>query len=117
MSEVWWATEWAGTYSGKPNRLLVFGKTSLQEYDSFFRFPNDIFWHGPDAWDDLMLFVNDKLLFYCCTHEKFGLIIGDEKLFANIGLHPTYPCADKQWMIQGYSIPISLVKASLDCDL
>jgi hypothetical protein len=60
--------------------------------------------------------MDKKLLFYCCTHEKFGLIIGDEKLFSSIGLHPTFPNVDNQWIIQGDSIPMSLVKTLLNYD-
>jgi hypothetical protein len=110
MTNMWWVEEWPGTYSFKPDKLLVFGKTSAREYDNFFCFSDNIFWHGPDSWDDLMLFVDNKLLFYSCTHEEFGSIIGNKELFFRMRLSKTTPCLNKTWLIKGYSIPIELLQ-------
>jgi hypothetical protein len=51
-----------------------------------FHHSHSIFWRGAGSWDDLMLFVNNKLLFYCCTHEKFGAIFGNQEIFDRLGL-------------------------------
>ena len=35
---------------------------------------NSIWWSGFDIWEDLILYKNDELIYYVCTHENFGYL-------------------------------------------
>lgn len=113
MTDVWIVTEWPGTVSLQSNRLLVFGNTKNDAYRDFFLPSDNLLWQRASYWDDLMLFVDDQLLFYCCTHERFGSIFGDKEMFFGLKLSPTVFCTQKQWAIKGYSINDKLSKILL----
>lgn len=86
MTKAWWVRIWPGTNSSKADRLLVLGKTKGIDFDEFFAKSQSLFWEGPGAWDDLMLFSKGKLIFFVCTHDKFGYVFGNDVRFKQLNL-------------------------------
>ncbi|EIJ44286.1 hypothetical protein BegalDRAFT_3472 [Beggiatoa alba B18LD] len=107
MHQAWWANTWAGTTLYSHAMLLVFGNKYTDDFDIFFENIDGLYWHGGESWDDLMLFHHDCLLFYVCTHEKFGSIFGNTQLFKELALssQQLHPAKHDKWIIQG--IPVS----------
>lgn len=98
-----WVDKWPGTISSMTDRLLVTGRTSGVDYDAFFAGSSSLLWSAPGGWDDLMLIADGKLLFYVCTHEAFGQILGSRELFADLKLCAV-PMPPSTWEIRGRKV-------------
>lgn len=87
MTQAMWASEWPGTGTiSPPFRLLISGKTRRLDFERMFDEHSSVFWTKYGGWEDLMLFSKGALMFYVCSHERFGSIFGGEALFQRIGL-------------------------------
>lgn len=108
-TEAVWVQQWPGTTTMKPDRLLVIGNTKKAEFASIFPKSTRIFWRGGNEWDDLILMDKAHILFYVCSHEGFGEIFGDERLFKNLNLSAQPSKKERVWEINGVRVEPELV--------
>lgn len=102
-----WVDKWPGTTSSTPPRLLVTGNAREVDLDDFFVGSTSLLWRASGCWDDLMLLSRDKLLFYVCTHEGFGQIIGNRELFIGLELDAVQ-VPSRKWEVRGRKIDSGL---------
>jgi hypothetical protein len=108
VNEAVWAYEWPGTVSSHPT-LLVIGKAINQCMDEVIASTKSIYWHGPNGWQDLMLFSDGRLLFYVCSHAKIGSAFLTADLSKHIGLPAITIGSNVKFRIEGDQMPSVLL--------
>jgi len=114
VEQAYWATAWPGTVDHHPPALLLHGRVETNFYTMMFGQSKGIFWEEQKGWEDLMLFSESTLMFYVCTHERVGEIIGPITLFSTLTLSPTAPLLQDEWVIRGDLIPPVVLKRLLE---
>jgi hypothetical protein len=115
FKEACWASIWPGTSLLSEAALILFGQVESTNFDKMFSHCNSVYWRAPGGWDDLMLFYQDQLLFYVCSHEQFGVIMGEDSFLKKLGLSPINQGNNKTWEIKGRAIEPSMLSSFIGC--
>lgn len=107
------AKEWPGTLTSDQNRVLFLGETAKIKMLDLENLNENIFWSGPGNWDDLALYNQNSIIYYSCTHERFGGIFGEKSLFQELSILNFSPARENKWEITGTPIPNSTLEKFL----
>jgi hypothetical protein len=102
VSAIYAAFKWPGTLTNIPSVLVIANKKdeTLRKSNKGLHFQTE------NGWEDLILFRGERVMYYVCSHERFGTVFGDDSTFTALTVSPEKCDESSELSIMGRGISL-----------